>query len=151
MLSKEIKEINEWGVKLKILGETNKFSPKLQRAIADGEKFTSHNKKGILNICLSYGGRQEIINAFKKFIKKEKGIASQLTEKNFSAYLYNADQPDPDLIIRTSGEMRLSNFLTWQSVYSELYFSKKYWPDFSTKDFDRVLAEYNKRQRRFGA
>ena len=108
---------------------------------------TKNNNKGILNICLNYGGRAEIIDAVHKIIEtKEENI----TEETFNKYLYN-DLPDVDLMIRTSGEVRISNFLLWQISYAELYFPKCYFPDFNEEEYDKALLEYTKRDRRFGS
>ena len=109
---------------------------------------TKNNTGGILNICLNYSGRAEIIDAAKKIV--DAGIKSDdIDEELFSSYLYQ-DLPDVDLMIRTSGELRLSNFLLWQNSYAEFYFPKTYFPDFDEKEFDKALIEYTKRDRRFG-
>ena len=111
-------------------------------------ELTKGNTGGTLNMCLNYGGRAEIVDATKKII--ESGLkAEEVTEEVFSKYLYQ-DLPDIDLMIRTSGELRLSNFLLWQNSYAEFYFPETYFPDFSTEDFDKAIIEYNKRDRRFG-
>lgn len=110
---------------------------------------TANNKKGILNICFNYGGRAEIVDAIKKIIKNE--IAEdQIHEGLVKKYLYNSDLSDPDIIVRTSGEKRLSGFELWQSAYSELHFLEKYWPDFEKIDVENILNEYDSRKRRFG-
>ncbi len=109
---------------------------------------TKNNTGGTLNLCLNYGGRAEIVDATKKIIQA--GLKpEEITEELFSHYLYQ-DLPDVDLMIRTSGELRFSNFLLWQNSYAEFYFPKTYFPDFSTEDFDKAIIEYNKRDRRFG-
>ena len=111
-------------------------------------ELTKDNAGGTLNLCLNYGGRAEIVDATKKII--ESGLKpEEITEEVFSKYLYQ-DLPDIDLMIRTSGELRLSNFLLWQNSYAEFYFPETYFPDFSTEDFDKAIIEYNKRDRRFG-
>ena len=111
-------------------------------------ELTKDNTGGTLNMCLNYGGRAEIVDATKKII--ESGLKpEEVTEEVFSKYLYQ-DLPDIDLMIRTSGELRLSNFLLWQNSYAEFYFPEAYFPDFSTEDFDKAIIEYNKRDRRFG-
>ena len=112
------------------------------------EELTKNNTGGILNVCLNYGGRAEIIDATKKIID-EKIDTSSITEELFSKYMYQ-DLPDVDLMIRTSGELRLSNFLLWQNSYAEFYFPNTYFPDFKEKDFDEAIIEYTKRDRRFG-
>lgn len=110
---------------------------------------TKGNRNGIINICLNYGGRAEIVDAARKMIKN-KIEPEQAHEGMIKKYLYQPDLPDPDIIARTSGEERLSGFLLWQSAYSELFFMKKYWPDFEEMDADDILKEYARRQRRFG-
>ncbi len=149
LVEKEAKILKEKGVQLKILGDISEFNKELQLSIKKATKLTKHGKKGTLNVCLNYGGREEIINVIKNIIK-DKVKVNKINNKLINKYLYTKGQIDPDLIIRTSGEQRLSGFLTWQGVYSELYFPKKYWPDFKTKDLDKALEEYNDRKRRFG-
>jgi len=140
--------LKEKDIKLKIIGDKTKLSKDLQKEIKKAEKNTENCKKGLLNICINYGGREEVIFAINTLLKEKKG---KITEKGFKKYLRLGDIPDPDLIIRTSGEQRLSGFLTWQSVYSEFFFVKKHWPAFLPKDLDIVIKEFNKRNRRFGA
>lgn len=110
---------------------------------------TKTNSRGIINLCLNYGGRAEIVDAVRKMIKNKVGL-EQAHEGMIKKYLYQPDLPDPDIIARTSGEQRLSGFLTWQSVYSELFFMKKYWPDFEESDAEVILREYADRKRKFG-
>jgi undecaprenyl diphosphate synthase len=110
---------------------------------------TKNNNEGIINICLNYGGRAEIVDAVRKMIKNKVEL-EQVHEGMIKKYLYQTDLSDPDIIVRTSGEERLSGFLTWQSAYSELFFMKKYWPDFEELDVDVILREYAERKRRFG-
>lgn len=110
---------------------------------------TKSNNHGAINFCLNYGGRAEIVDAVRKMIKNKVEL-EQVHEGMIKKYLYQTDLPDPDIIVRTSGEERLSGFLTWQSAYSELFFIKKYWPDFEESDVDVVLREYAERQRKFG-
>lgn len=145
----EVEEFNKRGIRLKIIGTREKLSEKLVKAIADAEERTKNNDKGTLNICLNYGGRLEIVDAVKKIVAQ--GIlADQITEKTISENIWLAGQADPDLIIRTSGEQRLSGFLTWESVYSEFLFIDKHWPAFSEADLDAAIDDYNNRHRRFG-
>jgi len=148
-LKENMKNLAEKEVALKVIGRRNNLPKELLRLIEKAEEATRRGKRGILNVALDYGGRQEIIQAIKQIIQK-KIPAGRINEKVVSENLYTAGQEDPDFIIRTSGEKRLSGFLTWQSVYSELYFSPKYWPDFTEGDLDEALAEYARRQRRFG-
>lgn len=144
-----VKKLHQDGIKIKIAGQKEKFSKPIQKLIKEIEELTKNNKKGILNVALGYGGRAEIVEAVKKIIKK-KIPASRITEETIRKNLWIADKAYPDLIIRTSGDQRLSNFLLWQAAYSELYFSKKYWPDFTEKDLDLAFREYARRYRKFG-
>jgi len=146
---KNIQEYHQKGIKIQIIGQKERLSETLQEKIAEAEKLTKNNKKGILNLAISYGGRPEITQAIKKIIKK-KISDCKITEDLVSQNLWTAGLPDPDLIIRTGGEQRLSNFLSWQSAYSELYFSNKYWPEFKEKDLEKALKEFAQRQRKFG-
>jgi len=142
-----VKELNDEGIKVVVIGQKNRFSDDVREVLDKAENITKGNQKGILNIALSYGGREEIVEAVKRIIKKR--IAPEkVTEDTISDNLWI--QKDPDLIIRTSGEKRLSNFLTWQSAYSELYFTDKYWPDFEEEDLKNAFLEYTRRRRRFG-
>jgi len=147
--NREIGELHKEGIKLQVIGQKERLEKPLQEAIRKAEEKTKNNKKGILNLAISYGGRAEIMEVIKKIIKN-KISAEKITEKIIDENLWTVGLPDPDLIIRTSGELRTSGFLIWQAAYSELYFSPKYWPDFTEKDLDAVLADYAHRQRRFG-
>lgn len=146
----EVLELARVGVKIKFFGRLTDFSAEMYSEMQKAEKMTKDGSAGQLNVCLSYGGRDEIIRAIKKIAKSKKSL-EKISEDMISKNLDSANLPDPDLIIRTSGEQRLSGFLTWQAVYSELYFSDKYWPAFSPEDLDLALDEYSKRKRRFGA
>jgi len=146
-LKKELKELHKNSVKLKILGDLAKFPDEVQKELNGACELTEKNTGLQLNIALNYGARQEILYAFEKMTKS--GIKN-LTEENVSNFLYTAGQPDPDLLIRTSGEMRISNFLLWQIAYSEIYVTEKLWPDFTGKDLQKAIIEYQKRERRFG-
>lgn len=147
-VSRELPHFNKQKIRLKIIGDVKGLPKTLQKAIANAEAVTAKNDRGILNLCINYGGHLEIIEAVKKIVRK-KIPASKITEELISKSLWLADQPD--LVVRTSGEQRLSGFLTWQSVYSELYFTKTHWPAFDEADLDKAIAEYAHRQRRFGA
>lgn len=147
LFTKNVKEIHKNNIKLRVIGRKQELSRKLQGAIKKAEELTKNNTGGILNLAINYGGRSELVDAFNKIVENP---PSKITEKIISQNLYAADLPDPDLIIRTSGELRLSGFLLWQSTYSELYFTKKHWPDFSKEDFDDALSDFASRQRRFG-
>lgn len=146
---RSIKDIHKDNIKIRIIGQKEKFSKPLRELIKNAEELTKNNKNGILNVALSYGGRAEIIEAIKKIIKK-KIPSVKINEEVLGENLWTEKQPFPDLIIRTGGVKRLSNFLLWQSAYSELYFSDKYWPDFKEKDLKLAFKEYSHRQRRFG-
>ena len=144
-----IDEFNKEEVKVKVIGQKEKLSDSLKSVIEKVEKATEKNKKMQLNLAVSYGGKWDIVNAVQQIIKEEIP-AERVTEELFGNYLSTAGLISPDLIIRVGGEVRLSNFLLWQAAYSELYFSNKLWPEFTQKDFDMALQEYNLRQRRFG-
>ncbi len=141
------------GIRLKFIGDRNGISPELLALMDYTEKLTENQSKLTLNIAINYGGRHEIATAVKNIAKNVSDgtiNVDSIDEKLISDYLYTANQPEPDLIIRPSGEYRLSNFLTWQSAYSELWFSDILWPDFTTDDFNDALRAFEKRNRRFG-
>lgn len=141
-------------IKIQFIGDLTVFSDKLQKGIQNCINRTNNNTGLVFNIALNYGGRQEIIKAVKDIAKKVKDgeyDIEKIDENTISENLYTKNTPDPDLVIRTSGEIRTSNFLPWQIVYSEFLFLEKHWPDFDEKDFDNAINEYNKRTRKFGA
>ncbi len=142
-------KLHEKGICLRVIGSRAGLSKPLVRDIQNAERLTDNNKKGTLIMAFNYGGRREIIDAVKKMIA-DKQPAKKISESLIKKYLYAPDIPEPDLIIRTSGEQRLSGFLLWGGAYSELYFSRTKWPDFSLRDFNAALREYARRQRRFG-
>lgn len=137
---------NKENIRVVFSGRNEKLSKEVLEAMDIMEKDTLNNTGGILNICLNYGGRAEIVDAVNKIIKDKK---ESITEEEFKKYLYQ-DLPDIDLMIRTSGEIRISNFMLWQLSYAELYFPKCYFPDFLEEEYDKALTEYTKRDRRFG-
>lgn len=146
-------EIKKNNMRLNVIGEIGRLPKKLSTSIMKLEKETSKNTGLVLTIALSYGGRNEIITAVRKLINanRNKDIPTdEIDEKFFSKYLFTHDMPDPDLFIRPSGEYRVSNFLLWQIAYSELYFTEKYWPEFSKEDLEQAIIEYNNRERRYG-
>jgi undecaprenyl diphosphate synthase len=148
--SEKTDELNELGLKVNIIGSKDRISSEIKKNIEKVEKETKNNKNMVLNICFNYGGRLEIVEAIKKII--EEGIEPEkISEDLISKYIWFKGQSEPDLIVRTSGEKRLSGFLTWTSVYSELYFPSCFWPDFNEKELDKAIAEFEKRNRRFGA
>lgn len=148
-LEKEFEHFNAEGGALHFVGDLSRFSPELQRIFKECEQKTAHNSGIHIYFALNYGGRQEILSAVRKIVS-EKPEAEEITGEYFSKRLQTGDMPDPDLIIRTSGEKRLSGFLPWQAVYSELFFSDTLWPDFSKEEFNSILAEFAARERRHG-
>lgn len=148
--SDEFESLRKDEVRIKIIGDLSRFSLDIQQMMQKAEQNTAHFKTTVV-LAMSYGGRNEILNAVKILSKtKTKEDIGNITEEEFSNYLYTKDISDPDIIIRTSGEMRLSGFLPWQGVYSELFFPKTCWPAFSKEDFFGILAEFSTRQRRHG-
>ena len=145
-LQEAINTMEKDQIRLRILGDATALSPKLQRMIDEAKTVSSRNTGFQANICLNYGGRAEILQAAR--LCAENGEA--WTEENFEKYLWSHDIPDPELIIRPSGELRLSNFLLWQCAYSEFYFCDTLWPDFDRKELDKAIIDYQRRDRRFG-
>ena len=149
-LRSEMNRLHKMNIIFRAVGNIEKLPDNIRKLLRDFEELTKNNTGLVLSSALSYGSRAEIVNAVKKIIKD--GVrAKDVDEELFESYLYTAGIPDPDLIIRTSGEMRLSNFLLWQSAYSEFYFTEKLWPDFGRKEFIAAINEYRGRERRFGA
>ena len=149
MLDRELKNLHENGVQLRHLGKLDRIDDELQKKVKEAIDLTKDNQTLILNIAFNYGGRDEIIQAVKQIMLD--GISpDELDAELFSKYLYTSNSPDPDLIIRTSGEYRCSNFLIWQGAYSEWYFTKTYWPDFNREELHQALVEFNERDRRYG-
>ena len=142
-------EANDLGIQIRILGDFQGLPDTLQEVLTKLKKLTRNNEKMIVNLALNYGGRDELIRAFRKLLLVNV-TASELTEELININLDTTGLPDPDMIIRTSGEQRLSNFLPWQGTYAELYFPKVHWPDFDKKQLDIAMEEYQKRQRRMG-
>ena len=152
-LNKKLTQLHEENVKVAIFGDISPFSKIIQKYIRNLVDLTRDNDGMHLNLALNYGGRAEIVRATKRIaalILQKKIAIEQIDEDIVSNNLDNGSEPDPDLIIRTAGERRLSNFLLWQSAYSELYFSDKAWPDFSNRDLELALSEYQTRTRKFG-
>ena len=141
-LDREIRELNERGVQVRVTGRRAGLSPGLIKKIEWAEDLTRHNQRRILNLLINYGGRAEIVDAARTFTGE--------TDEEFRANLYAPDMHDPDLIIRTSGEQRISNYLLWQGAYAELVFRDELWPDFTREAFEQSLAEFSARHRRFG-
>ena len=152
-LEKEIDEMNENNIRFTAIGRTDELPDFVQKRLERTIEATAKNRGLVLNLALNYGGRTEIVDAVRKIVSEAKGDSlkpEDISETTFSRYLYTHALPDPDLLIRTSGEMRLSNFLLWQLSYAEIYITKKYWPDFKKTDFLKALKEYARRERRFG-
>lgn len=148
------KRADSENIKVKVLGDISALSEGLQKSIKKCEERTKDNDGILFCIGINYGGRDEIVHAVKNIaedVKKNKLDVDDISEKLIDDYLYTAGIPDPDLVIRTSGELRTSNFLPWQIVYSEFLFLDKYWPDFSEEDIDLAIEEYQRRNRKFGA
>ncbi len=152
-LQSELPELIRNNVRVRLIGDSKKLPRRVQKAVNEGAEATKENTGMILNFALNYGSRSEIIMAVNRLVddvKKGRNIGS-VDEIIFSSYLYTADMPDPDLLIRTSGEKRISNFLLWQLAYSELWFTDVYWPDFSRLHLLEAIYEYQKRKRRYGS
>lgn len=152
-LDENLDKIHKEGIKLRVIGRIQQIPFPTRRKLLNAVKLTENNKSGTLVLALSYGGRAEIIDAVKKIagdISEKKLKVEKLDEETFSNYLYAPDIPDPDLMIRTSGEMRISNFLLWQLSYSELYITDVLWPDFDENEFKKAIDDYYGRNRRFG-
>lgn len=149
VIDRELEELKEEGVQIRHLGDLSRVAPDLQEKVLYAVEKTKDNDELILNVAFNYGGRAEILHAIREIV--EAGYApDDITEELVSHYLYTGDLPDPDLIIRTSGELRLSNFLIWQSAYAEYYFPEVYWPDFNREELKKALIHYAQRDRRFG-
>lgn len=152
-LIKELDTMMSNGIRFRAIGQIDRLQNSVSDLIRSVEEKTQHNDKMTLVLALSYGGRTEIVEAVKKValeIQKDQISLKDLDETLFSSYLYTGDLPDPDLMIRTSGEIRISNFFLWQVAYTELYFTKTLWPDFRKRDFILALLDYQGRERRFG-
>jgi undecaprenyl diphosphate synthase len=148
-MQREIEEMHRRGVRIVVSGRRDGLSPRMRQRIEESIALTSKNTNGVLNVCLNYGGRAEIVDAVRRLV--EAGMPpEQIDEAAIASRLYNPDLPDPDLIIRTAGESRVSNFLLWQSAYSEMLVSETLWPDFDVEDLKAAIADYNSRIRRFG-
>jgi undecaprenyl diphosphate synthase len=144
--NQEIKNVIKNGIKINIIGKSNLLPSNLKNILNNTIKKTKKNKQLIVNLALNYGSKNEITEAINKIIKKNKKISEKQIEKN----LYTIDLPDPDILIRTGGRKRLSNFMLWQLAYSELYFLDKLWPDFNEKDLKKIIKKYKNEKRNFG-
>lgn len=149
VIDRELNELHNEGVQLRHIGRLERLDPAIQKKVLHAIELTKNNDRLILNVAFNYGGRDEIVNAIQHIIKD--GIpAQEVTDELVNRYLYTAGVPDPDLIIRTSGELRVSNFLIWQAAYSEWYITPTFWPDFDKEEYRRALETYANRDRRYG-
>ena len=153
VLEKEINELKEELIRIKFIGDLSPFSENLKKKFIEAENITQHNDKFTLNVCTNYGGRQELVKVAKELVSKSISgeiKPDQINEEMFQSLLLTSDFQDPDLLIRTSGEKRLSNFLLWQLAYSEIYITDVLWPEFDEKEFLKAIIDYQSRNRRFG-
>lgn len=149
VIDRELRELNDEGVQIRHIGELDGINERLQRKVTEACNTTKDNSRLILNVAFNYGGRDEIVHAVQSIIRK--GIpVEDITEDLISDHLYTSGLPDPDLIIRTSGEFRLSNFLIWQGSYAEYYYTDVYWPDFDREHYRDAIIDFSQRKRRFG-
>ena len=149
VIDRELAELSEQGVQIRHLGRLDQLGPALQRKVIQAVAQTRHNDRLILNVAFNYGGRDEIVQAIQQMLR-DSVAPETVTPELVNRYLYTAGVPDPDLIIRTSGELRISNFLIWHAAYSEWYVTPTYWPDLSKEEFRRALDEFANRDRRYG-
>jgi len=149
VIDRELAELNKEGVQLRHIGRLERLAPTLQEKVLDAIDLTKNNDRLILNIGFNYGGRDEIVQAIQRMMKD--GVPpEQVTDEMVSRYMYTAGVPDPDLVIRTAGDLRVSNFLIWQAAYSEWIFTPTYWPDFDKEEYRRALEAFAQRDRRYG-
>ncbi|MEP6894248.1 MAG: isoprenyl transferase [Chloroflexota bacterium] len=149
VLDRELAELHQEGVQLRHIGRLERLAPNLQEKVLKAIELTKNNDRLVLNVAFNYGGRDELVNAIQNIIK-DNIPPEDVTEALVNSYLYTAGVPDPDLIVRPSGELRVSNFLIWQGAYSELYVTPKYWPDFDKEEYRRALETFASRDRRYG-
>ena len=149
MLDRELNNLHKNGVQLRHIGRLDGIDKELQKKVREAIELTKDNQTLVLNVAFNYGGRDEILQAVKQIVANSVNV-DDLDGDQFAKYLYTADSPDPDLVIRTSGEFRCSNFLIWQSAYAEWYFTPTYWPDFNKNGLLQALVAYNERDRRYG-
>ncbi|GAC1343926.1 MAG: isoprenyl transferase [Candidatus Dormibacteria bacterium] len=149
-IDREIGELHENGIQVRVIGRRDQLSESLRQRVVQAEQLTAHNRNAILNVAINYGGRSEIVDGVRDLAARGENLA-QLDEAMLSRALYTAGLPDPDLIIRTAGEMRVSNFLLWQAAYSELHVTETLWPDFGAPELEAALADFAARERKFGA
>ncbi|MDP7642475.1 MAG: isoprenyl transferase [Alphaproteobacteria bacterium] len=152
-IRRELVDLGREGVRIRFIGDRSRLDTDINRLISDSEQSTANNKGLIFTVALNYGGRQEILEAARVFaqsVRDGKHEPADMSEHLFESYLQSKDMPDPDLLIRTSGEQRLSNFLLWQSAYTEFLFTSTLWPDFTREHLEQAVHEYQRRERRYG-
>ena len=149
VIAREARKLHQNGIQIKHLGRVDRLSPELRTELENAVEMTADNAGLILGIAFDYGGRAEIVHAVRRLIE-DGALGSEIDENKFSEYLYTANMPDVDLLIRTGGDLRISNFLLWQTAYSEFYSSEIWWPDFDGEHIDAALKAFSARQRRFG-
>ena len=149
-LYEAIEKMEKDGIRMAFFGDISVLSPKLQELIARTDAISARIEGFQVNICLNYGGRDEIVRAARRYAREYAETGAELDEEKFGGYLYSAGIPDPDLIIRPSGELRLSNFLLWQAAYAEFYYTDVLWPDFDQRELERAIASFRSRSRRYG-
>ncbi|MDP4029342.1 MAG: isoprenyl transferase [Gallionella sp.] len=150
MLEREVANLHQNNIRLKIIGDRSRFDAKLQQTMREAEQLTAGNSTLTLTIAANYGGRWDMMNAVQAMLKEHPQLAQGFTEEDLSPYLSMSDAPEPDLFIRTGGEQRISNFMLWQLAYTELYFTDVLWPVFGREELEAAIASYQKRERRFG-
>ncbi|HZM34941.1 MAG TPA: polyprenyl diphosphate synthase [Burkholderiales bacterium] len=148
-LSNEVEKLHRNGVRLRVVGDTSRFDPKIRKLIAEGERLTAENRRLTLTVAANYGGRWDILQALARLLQERPSLQA-IQEDMLSPHLAMSYAPEPDLFIRTGGEQRISNFLLWQLAYTELYFTETLWPDFDAAALDAAIASYHSRERRFG-
>jgi undecaprenyl diphosphate synthase len=149
VIDRELAELHKEGVQLRHIGDLSRISPVLQHKVLNAIELTKNNDKLILNVAFNYGGRAEIVHAIQKIVKDGRK-PEEITDELVSQYMYTGGLPDPDLIVRTSGELRISNFLIWQGAYAEYYFAPVYWPDFNKEELRKAIIHFDERDRRYG-
>lgn len=150
VLEQEVAKLHKNNIRFKVIGDLTRFEPRLIRLIAEAEQLTRDNTQLTLTVAANYGGRWDMIQAVSRMLKDKPQLAAGFTEADLLPYLSLAYAPEPDFFIRTGGEQRISNFLLWQLAYTEMYFTDTLWPDFDTAAFERAIASYQQRERRFG-
>ena len=150
MLEREVANLHQNNIRLKIIGDRSRFDTKLQQTMREAEQLTAGNSTLTLTIAANYGGRWDMMNSVQAMLKEHPQLAQGFTEEDLSPYLSMSDAPEPDLFIRTGGEQRISNFMLWQLAYTELYFTDVLWPVFGREELEAAIASYQKRERRFG-